>query len=187
MDHREAIYSRRSVRDYTSDPVSHDALRALIDAAIQAPSAMNEQTWAFCVIESQPLLDRISTASKTYMLEAPVARDAPAHFKAMLTNPAFHIFYHAPALIVICSTKQDQWALENCALAAENLMLAACGAGLGSCWIGFAQAWLGTDEGRAALQIPESWLPVAPIIIGHPKSPSSIVPRRAPDVRWIGS
>ena len=71
----------------------------------------------------------------------------------MLIGPGFHIFYHAPSLIVISASQTGPWALEDCSLAAENLMLAAHASGLGTCWIGFAQAWLETAEGKTALQL----------------------------------
>ena len=109
------------------------------------------------------------------------------HFEQILNDPNFDIFYHAPVLIVISSVAQMPWAIEDCALAAENLMLAACGAGLGTCWIGFAQTWLGTLEGKTAIQLPAAAVPVAPIIVGHPKSSPAPVPRKEPEIRWIGS
>jgi nitroreductase len=88
---------------------------------------------------------------------------------------------------VISSITESPWAIENCSLAAENLMLAACADGLGTCWIGFAQAWLGTPEGKAVLDLPAIYAPVAPIIVGHPKSAPPPVPRKEPEIRWIGS
>ena len=42
MDVREAIYGRWAVREFTSEPVDEKILRQLIDAAIQAPSAVNQ-------------------------------------------------------------------------------------------------------------------------------------------------
>jgi nitroreductase len=87
---------------------------------------------------------------------------------------------------VIAHETANRWAVENCSLAAENLMLAACAAGLGTCWIGLAQGWLGTAQGRTALRLPASALPVAPIIVGHPKSLPPPVPRKQPHVLWIG-
>lgn len=109
------------------------------------------------------------------------------HFQEILNNPKFHIFYHAPALILISSVAESHWTVENCALAAENLMLSARAAGLGTCWIGFAQTWLETAEGKAALNLPAAYVPVAPIIVGHPKSAPPPVPRKEPDIHWIGS
>ncbi|MGA8615900.1 MAG: nitroreductase, partial [Xanthobacteraceae bacterium] len=60
-------------------------------------------------------------------------------------------------------------------------------AGLGTCWIGFAQGWLGTAEGKAALGLPTTYLPVAPIIVGRPKAAPPPVARKEPEIRWIGS
>jgi nitroreductase len=76
--------------------------------------------------------------------------------------------------------------VEDCALAAENLMLAAYGEGLGTCWIGFAQGYLNTPEGKNALGLPATWVPVAPIIVGHPTTMPPPVARKEPEVRWVG-
>jgi nitroreductase len=92
-------------------------LRILIDAAIQAPSAMNEQPWSFCVVEDQALLTRASDAAKAHMLEEQPASGAASHIRGMLSDPTFHIFYHAPVLIVISSVSQGRWAAEDCASA----------------------------------------------------------------------
>jgi nitroreductase len=43
MDVREAIYGRRAVREFTPEPVDEKVIRQFIDAAIQAPSAVNHQ------------------------------------------------------------------------------------------------------------------------------------------------
>lgn len=180
----EAIYGRCAIRSYTAEPVDAAQLRALIDAATQAPSAMNRQPWSFRVITDPAVMQRISDAAKTHMLDT--ASDQLGEFKAILGDPAFHIFYHAPALVVICATESGPWSQIDCALAAENMMLAAFDSGLGSCWIGFAQGWLGTPEGKAVLELPESDIPVAPIIVGRPQGPAATVPRKEADIRWIG-
>ena len=185
MDLDLAIYSRRSVREYTDEDVGKHTLRRLIDAATQAPSAINEQPWSFSVVLDRALLARISQSAKTHVLRDPPRGLPSRHLQEMLEDPDFDIFYGAPVLIVISSVTQDLWAVENCSLAAENLMLAACAAGLGTCWIGFAQGWLATADGKAILGLPDTSLPVAPIIIGRPKSPVPAVPRSEPRIRWI--
>jgi nitroreductase len=104
----------------------------------------------------------------------------------MLGDANFQIFYHAPALILISGIAQRAWVVEDCALAAENLMLAAFGEGLGTCWIGFAQSFLNTSAGKNALGLPATFVPVAPIIVGHPKSEPAPVARKEPEIRWVG-
>jgi len=185
MELQHAIYTRRATREFTSAAVDRPTLLRLIDAAIQAPSAVNEQPWSFTVVEDKEVLEQISRESKAHNLRTP-PKEIPSHrVLELLRDPGFDIFYGAPALIVISSVVENQWAVENCALAAENLMLAACAESLGTCWIGFAQMWLATPAGKATLHVPPAWLPVAPIIVGHPKSPPAPVPRKPADVRWI--
>jgi len=186
MELRQAIYERRAVREFTAEPVDQQTIRQLIDAAIQAPSAVNEQAWSFSVVRDKAVLGRISNQAKAHMLKTPPT-GLPSHHFRDLTDPNYDIFYHAPVLIVISSVTKSQWAVENCSLAAENLMLAACAAALGTCWIGFAQTWLGTTEGKATIEVPSSYMAVAPIIVGHPKVTPAPVPRKEPEIRWIGS
>lgn len=185
MELHEAIFSRRSVRDYEPTALEKPTLRRLIEAAVQAPSAVNTQPWHFTVVQDRPLLARMSAASKAHMLRVTPPGTWAEHLEGMLRNPDFDIFYAAAALIVISSMTRDEWAVENCALAAQNLMLEARAQGLGTCWIGFAQAWLGTSDGRSALGLPEAYLPVAPIIVGHPRALPAPVPRRDPQIRWL--
>lgn len=184
MELKEAIYGRRAVREFTADPVDEKVLRQLIDAAIQAPSAVNQQPWLFSVVRDKAFLARISTEAKAYMLRTSAAA-ASHQFESVLSNSEFNIFYHAPTLIVISAVAESPWAVEDCSLAAENMMLAARAAGLGTCWIGFAQAWLGTPDGKAALRLSGTTVPIAPIIVGHPKTAAALVPRKAPKIDWI--
>ena len=180
-----AIAARRAVRQFTDETMDRPTIQRLIEAAVLAPSAVNEQPWLFTVVRDRALLARISTDAKAHA-RATLAAGLPAHLHDHLAQTDFDILYHAPALIVISASQPGRWAVEDCALAAENLMLAACAAGLGTCWIGFAQTWLGTPAGKEALGLPASCLPVAPIILGHPANPVAPVARRPADIRWIG-
>ena len=181
----EALYQRRSVREFTTEPLARDTLSKLVDAAIKAPSAMNEQPWSFTIVTDKAVLSKISSKAKAFMLEEFGEGSHLNHFRQMLGDPSFDIFYGAPALVVISAPGQAQWAAEDCAMAAQNLMLAAHSMSLGTCWIGFAQRWLNTDEGRLAVGLDQSQLVVAPIIIGHPKVRPEAVPRKKPPVRWV--
>ena len=186
MDLNVAVTGRRAVREYTAQAVDEKSIRALINAAIQAPSAVNQQPWTFTVVRDQSVLDRISREAKSHMLATMPPNPQSDHLRPHLVDPDFHIFYHAPVLIVISASAQGSWIVEDCALAAENLMLAAHAAGLGSCWIGFAQSFLNTSEGKNMLDRPPAWVPVAPIIVGYPKAAPAPVPRNEPQIRWVG-
>lgn len=185
MEFDEIIQHRRSVREYQPQPVQRETLLELIDAAVQAPSAMDEQPWHFTIVTDKALLARMSQNAKVQLLAASARGPHIDHIREMLSDPKFNIFYDASALVIISASRTLQWAVEDCALAAENLMLAAHARGLGTCWIGFAQAWLDTPEGHAAVGLDESLLPVAPIIVGVPKNVPLHAPRRKAQVQWI--
>lgn len=184
MDLQEAIAGRRSVRDYTQAAVDEATIDRLVGAAVLAPSSMNEQPWTFTIVRNQTLLSEISRKAKAHLLSS-IAKDARGGHFAALHDESFHIFYHAPVLIVISAASPGARVAEDCALAAQNLMLTAYGLGLGTCWIGFAQSYLNTEEGKRSLGLPSSWTPVAPIIVGHPRTPAPAVPRRPAVVRWV--
>jgi|JI10StandDraft_1071094.scaffolds.fasta_scaffold36462_9 nitroreductase len=186
MEVLEAIRRRRAVRDYLPNSVPVATLRQLITAASWAPSAMNQQPWHFTVVTERAMLDDISVRSKAWLLKTASDMSSSDHFRDMLRDPHFHLFYGAPALVVISTPVSAQWSVEDCSLAAQNLMLAAVDLDLGSCWIGFAQGWLNTPEGRECLGLSASSCVVAPITIGYPRSEAPLVSRKAPIVTWIG-
>jgi len=182
----QAIRERRAVRDFTPQSVSQAELRELASAASWAPSAMNDQPWRFTVVTDRALLDEVSIRAKAWMLaNMPQLRQA-GHFRDLFADPNFHLFYHAPALIVISAPATERWATEDCALAAQNLMLAAVNLGLGTCWIGFAQGWLTSQEGRELLNLAPDKVVLAPIVVGHPKARPPAMPRKEIALSWIG-
>ena len=185
MELSDAIRGRWATRGYTLAPVTRPVILELIEAAVSAPSAMNEQPWDFCVVEDNALRDDISRRAAAYAFGQRPDLNLESLHAGALNTPRFNIFYHAPILVVI-SARTGRWTTENASLAAENLMLAAHDRGLGSCWIGLAQPWLQTAEGRAAIGCPEGFTPVAPIILGHPATRAAQAPRRPPQIRWFG-
>jgi nitroreductase len=180
----DAIYKRRAVREYTSEIVDAATIHALLYAAIQAPTAMHEEPWAFVVIQDKQLLDRLSGAAKKVALEAAVKADGHAapHSVETFSVPEFNLFYNASTLIVIYGNSMGAFAAADCWLAAQNMMLAAYAAGLGSCVIGSAVATLNAPEWKKELHIPAEMIAHAPILLGHPAGETPATSRKAPEV-----
>ncbi len=121
MELMEALRTRRSVRQWTTDPVPDEQLEELVEAAARAPSGGNTQPWAFVVIRDQAKLRRLRAA-------------APG------------IAGRATAVVLICLDKQRadvepgtaEYDMVHMTLGAamQNMLLAAHGQGLGACAIG---------------------------------------------------
>lgn len=187
----DVIYSRRSIRAYVPERLAETTVQALIDAAVQAPTAMGMPTTSFVVVQNPRRLARLSDLSKTVwsrQAETHPERfihlrfDAGEEFLARLADPAFDIFHGATTLIVICSRGSEWWETAGCWMAAENLMLAASALGLGSCCIGAAVDALNTPEMRMELAIQPNFVAVAPIVVGIPAQPAEPLERRPADV-----
>lgn len=193
-----AIHGRRSVRDFASTHVDEKTIRALLDAAVQAPTAVHEEPWCFVVVQDAAILRRISDRAKGFWREhlaagapAPRADTPPAGLSALarrLADPEFSIFYNAGTLVVIAAKPLGPFVTADCWLAAENLMLAAYGLGLGTCCIGFALSALNSQAVKAEIGIPADVTAVAAIIVGEPASTPPPVGRRPPQIlSWAGN
>lgn len=178
MEIFEALRTRRAVRDFTAEPVSPAVIDWLIEAAIWAPSAMNRQPWGFAIIEGAERLDGYSERAKRHFITLMADDPSLEPFRPRVEDPALRLFYGGPMLVVVCAIACERQASEDCCLAAQNLMLAAHAAHLGSCWIGLARPWLTLPEVKAELGLPGGWMPVAPIILGHPAAATPPPPSR---------
>lgn len=180
----DVIYRRRAVRDYAPETVDPSVVRALLDAAVHAPTAMHEELCAFAVIQDRKLLNRLSESVKTLLDqgEDPIHPRGAALAHDRFTSKAFNAFYNAGTLIVICAKSTGAFVAADCWLAAENLMLAACAQGLGSCPIGLCVTALNRPEWKKELALTDEMTAIAPIIIGAPAGATKVVPRKTPEI-----
>lgn len=182
MNIAEAITTRRSVRNYTEQQVPRLLIEQLLSAAVQAPSAMNSQPWAFSVIQNKALLKTLSDRAKAHLLT--LIDDFPAieKYRGTLVSDVFNIFYNASTLLTIYSRPLDPHPEIDCSLAAQNIMLLAHSLGLGSCWIGFAEPLLKLPEVKKELNIPDEYSAVAPLILGYPAVLPPSLPKKEPEI-----
>lgn len=184
MELFSAIYERRAVHQFLPREVPRETLLRLLDAAVQAPSALNSQPWTFAIFQGpQRLQDYAERAKAHFLATFSAGRDPHTQHQAMLHQPGFDLFYHAPALIVIYARDSGgQFAIGDCCLAAQNLMLAAHGLGLGTCPVGFSQPWLDLAETKGNLGIPIHFTAVLPLAVGFPAGTNPAPGRRGAEV-----
>jgi nitroreductase len=177
-----AIYNRRAVRRYTTDPIEQAELERLIEVATQAPSAMNLQPWTFAIVQGKDRLRGYSTRAKAYLLQG---SSALADHARTLLEQHVNIFHDAPTLLIICATDDQEQSREDCCLAAQTFMLAAYGAGYATCPIGFSRPWLRLAETKHELGIAQDLVPVFPVVVGiaaeHPPPPG----RNPARIMWL--
>lgn len=184
MSAMDAIYHRRSVRDYAPQKIGEDMIRTLLDAAVHAPTAVHEEPWAFAVIQDKNILNCLSDSVKELLTRGtdPIHPPGGSHTSDRFTAPEFNAFFNAGTLIVICGKPLGPFVVSDCRLAAENLILAACANGLGTCVIGLAVTALNTPQWKKELGIPAEMTAFAPIIAGVPTGVPPPVPRKQPEI-----
>jgi nitroreductase len=65
----ESIKNRRSIRKYLEDQIKDEELEIILEAAVYAPTAGNEQSWHFTVIQNAEFIDTMNLESKKLMLQ----------------------------------------------------------------------------------------------------------------------
>ncbi len=177
----EVIKSRRSIRKYLPEQVKDAELKAILEAGAYAPSAHNDQSWHFTVVRNKDLLDQISARAKEIM-----AGQGTDWVRAMGTNKLFHVFYHAPAVIVVSMRSDALSPLVDCCAAIENMLLAAESMDIGTCWIGLARYYFALKDELAPLEIPPGYEPCYAVALGYKgQRPSRALPRKKGAVNYI--
>ena len=168
-DALQVLMNRRSVREFTDTQLSEEDVRTIVDAGLHAATAMNRQSWHLTVVQEKGLLESISRAVASVLVDSGV----PSLLERA-NDPDFCTFHHAPTVIFI-SSDGSHYSLADCANAAQNMCLAATALGLGSCYIGsFVQAFdhpSGTEL-LTRFELPQGYRPVFAIALGEPRRAS---------------
>jgi coenzyme F420-0:L-glutamate ligase / coenzyme F420-1:gamma-L-glutamate ligase len=188
----DVLTERRTIRDFTADPVDGAAVRRAIATALTAPAPHHSQPWRFAVVES--------AQARTRLLD-----DMLAAWVADLTSDGFtddqiarrtrrgEPLRRAPVIIVPClvSDAAHQYPDERRAAAeramflvsmgagVQNLLVALAVEGLGSCWV--SSALFCGPVAAAALDLPPGWEPMGAVGVGHAATPPGPRPDRDPD------
>ena len=145
----DAIFSRRSIRRYTTEPVTRDDIITILKAGQWAPSGLNNQPWRFLVI----------------------SRDDPRHDKLAGCTKYAHIVRGSSACICVLLEKEAIYSEmkdhQGAGACIQNMMLAAHSLGIGTVWLGQI-----VNDQTATLSVlghsPNTYELQAVIALGHP-------------------
>jgi nitroreductase len=185
MNLADAIRNRRSVRQFTSRPVTREELEQLIAAATLAPNHRLTQPWRFYVMgpEARRAYGAVLGARKAKKIEDPAAAQAMID-KVAAAGAAL------PAQIAVAmvlaenpETREEDYAATMMAI--ENLSLTAVTLGLGTHIK--TGAIMEDPRARAALGIPDGERIVSLIDLGEPAEQREPIARRAPSevTNWL--
>ena len=154
----EAIMTRSSVRAFLDKPVSDETVDLLLKAAMAAPSAKNQQPWAFIVIKNRDLLEKLGASLPNAKMTAT-----------------------APVAVVICGAldkalpgeAHDYW-IQDAAAATENFLLAVHALGLGAVWTGVHPISERIKILKETLKLPDGVEPFCLIPFGWPAVPAAV-------------
>jgi len=141
MDALEAIRKRRSVRQYTGEPVPREDLEKIVDAGRLAASGSNAQPWDFIVVTERQMIDRLKVAARW--------------------------MEKAGAIIAVVLDPSSRWWVEDGSAAVENMLIASTALGYGSCWLeGYTLPR--EEEFKELLGVPEEKRLLTLVPIGVP-------------------
>jgi nitroreductase len=182
----KVIQDRRSVRNFTDEPIADQDLDMILEAARLAPSGENAQPWRFIVVKDELMRKKMGAiagggSSRRFTAEfvtkkmqerfANLEDEAKkqAAFQKLTTGQVSAFMAEAPVNIVVCG-KKDVWDTPyDTSAAIENILLMVTALGLGACWV-IAPCIDIRDEDRikGLLGIPEEFKAVSILSIGHP-------------------
>jgi nitroreductase len=193
----KAIQDRRSIREYSTEPVSEADLDMILEAARQAPSGENAQPWRFIIVKDEETRKKMGAiagggSGRRFTAEF-VTKKMQARFSSLedeakkkaafekLTSGQVSAFLADAPVDIIITGKKDVWDLPfDTSAAIENILLMVTALGLGACWV-IAPCIDIRDEERikTLLGIPEDFKAISIISVGHPTRPHRPRPRLA--------
>ena len=142
----KTILERRSIRSFSSEPISEEILKDLVNAAMHAPSGMCRKTWQFTVVSNKEIIERLTRV-----------------IEKVLDRPGYDM-YRPVVLIIPSNLRDSKYGREDNACALQNIFLAAESYGVGSVWIN--QLTGICDEAEVRLILKEMEIPDDHIVYG---------------------
>ncbi len=185
------LRKRRSVRHFTSDPVSKEKILGLLDIARYAASGGNGQPVQWIVVHDPERVKKIAGLTVEWMktlmkTDHPMSGYVPGLIAAWEQGSDV-ICRGAPHLLVAHIPADNPVASVDAIIALTHVDVAAPASGIGTCWAGFvAMAAWSYEPLQQEIGIPAGRKSAYAMMFGHPQYKIYGIPRRKPlEVRWL--
>ena len=169
----ENIMLRRSIRNYKDSQIPKDILDKIVECGINAPNAMNRQSWEVRVINNPESFSLF----KEYLV-----KDNPDTPKEMIEG----CFRGAPTLIVIANDTSFKFSHIDCGLLSENIMLSAWSLGIGSVCLGSPVGFINNSQQvKNMLGFSDGYSTVICIGLGYANENPEAKPRDLSKVKFL--
>lgn len=176
----KTIMTRRSIRSFKPEQITDHEIQTILDAAMYAPNAMNQQKWHFTVIQNRGLLDRM-----VKVIKESIRNSGNEFLIKRAGDPNYNTFYNAPTVILISADEKAPYVQLDCGLSAQNITLAAEALNIGSCVIASSSLLFLSEVGKGFLKelgVPDGYNHVCTIALGYKNDENPVAPPRNKDV-----
>jgi len=196
----QVIEDRRSVRQFTGQPVEKALIEIVLRTGTRAPNAHNRQSWRFAVLTDKADMARMAEAMGQDYQQALLESGMPPDEVAVRAQKRVERLTGAPVVVVICVDTNDLdgytdlnrdsgeylMAVQSAALAGGHMLLAAQALGLAGAWL--CGPLFAPDKVRSSLNLPASWRAQGMLLIGYADESPEFRGRKPLDeiIRWIG-
>jgi len=155
MNNVEKMFTRRSIRKYTNEPVPEEVLHNILEAGRLSPSAVNRQPWHFIVVKDQTIKEAISHE----------------RYSRFIKEADFTVV----GLYLPSEALTEKLSLIDVTIALQSMVIAAWTQGVGSCWIG----GFNEEKLKETLNLPDESKIVCLVSFGIPDEEPDRRPKKS--------